>query len=69
MAAEISYNLVDYPWPQYEAFHLSTVIRHRRNSLDALKTTVGAWIRGKEAIGSYIVNHFQRVFIFDNPEV
>lgn len=49
--------------------HLSTVIRCRRNSLDALKTSSGQWIWGRADIGNYFVQHFQQVFKFDNPEV
>lgn len=48
-------------------FHLSTVIRRRRNSIDSIKSTVGQWLHGKEAVGPYIINHFQSVFTSEPP--
>lgn len=43
-------------------FHLSTIIRRRRNGIDALLDTQGRWLHNCEEIGSHIVDYFTRLF-------
>lgn len=39
-------------------FHLSTIIRQRRNSMEAMKNGKGMWLTGRYAIGEHIVDYF-----------
>ena len=43
-------------------FHLSTIIRRRRNSIDAIKSDNGEWMIDKEEIKEFIVSKFQNLF-------
>lgn len=43
-------------------FHLSTLIRRRKNSIEALKNERGHWLQGREVIGSHIVDYFSNLF-------
>lgn len=43
-------------------FHLSTIVRRRRNSIDALLDPNGQWLEGRESIGAHVVAHFQHLF-------
>jgi hypothetical protein len=43
-------------------FHLSTVIRRKRNSIDAIKNGDGEWITCKKDIRNHVVESFQHLF-------
>lgn len=43
-------------------FHLSTIIRCRRNCMEALQDSSGAWLRGRQAIGQYVEDYFKGLF-------
>ncbi|KAL5754100.1 hypothetical protein ACOSP7_022320 [Xanthoceras sorbifolium] len=43
-------------------FHLSTLIRRRRNKLEGLKGDDGVWITDKEGLNLIVVNYFQNLF-------
>ncbi|CAL9024686.1 unnamed protein product, partial [Prunus brigantina] len=43
-------------------FHLSTVIRRRRNKLEGLNNEAGIWITNKDGMKLTIVNYFQKLF-------
>lgn len=47
---------------------MSTVVRRRRNSIDAVKTDAGVWLHQREAIGSHIQSHFERLFARTNTQ-
>ncbi|KAK9287687.1 hypothetical protein L1049_016125 [Liquidambar formosana] len=50
-------------------FHLSTIIRSRRNAIDFLKDAAGQWISNREAIGNCFNSHFQCLFSSTNQPV
>ena len=43
-------------------FHVTTIIRRRRNSIDAVKAENGEWILDKSKISDYFLNNFKNVF-------
>ena len=43
-------------------FHLSTIIRCKRNNIDAIRDEQGAWITETEAIRSLFLNSFKNIF-------
>jgi hypothetical protein len=43
-------------------FHVTTIIRRRRNSIDAVKAKNGEWILDKSKISDYFLNNFKNVF-------
>lgn len=43
-------------------FHISTIIRHRRNAIEFLKKEDGGWILTQEEIGDYITSYFSTLF-------
>jgi exonuclease III len=43
-------------------FHLSTVIRRKRNSIDAIKDDAGVWITSKRGIREHVVDKFTQLF-------
>ena len=43
-------------------FHLSTIIRHKRNNIDAIRDEQGAWIMETESIRSLFLNSFKNLF-------
>lgn len=45
-------------------FNLSTIVRRRRNSIDALIAPNGQWLEGRESTGA----HFQTLFSLSQPE-
>lgn len=47
-------------------FYLSTVVRRRRNSIDALKDDRCEWLNDREAIGNHMLHHFQYLFAKSN---
>ncbi|KAJ7972874.1 reverse transcriptase [Quillaja saponaria] len=47
-------------------FHLSTVIRRRRNVIDFLKLSLNNWTSRREDIGQAFVNHFTQTFTSSN---
>lgn len=49
-------------------FHLSTIIRRRRNSIEFLKTTDGVWLNSREDIGNNMVEHFKQIYSSTNPQ-
>lgn len=46
-------------------FHLSTIIRHRWNNIEALKNHDGVWFQDKESIGNIMVDYFQHLYSSD----
>ena len=44
-------------------FHLSTIIRRRHNSIDAIRDDSGGWILDKKDIGHHIRDKFKSLFI------
>ena len=46
-------------------FHLSTIIRRRRNAIDAIKGDDGVWITNKAEIRNHIVSKFQSLYTFE----
>ena len=43
-------------------FHLSIVIRRRRNSIDAIKSDTGGWITDKKSIREHFLLKFRKLF-------
>ena len=43
-------------------FHLSTIIRHKRNNIDAIRDEQGAWITEMGAIRNLFLNSFKNFF-------
>ena len=50
-------------------FHLSTIVRRRRNAIDFLKNQQGNWISGREDIGKCFVDFFTGLFTSSNPSI
>jgi hypothetical protein len=46
-------------------FHLSTIIRRRRNAIEAIKNDGGEWITHKPAIQEFVASKFQQLFTED----
>lgn len=51
------------PWLQggdrnTKFFHISTLLRRRRNKIERLKTSDGIWVNDKEAINNLAVEYF-----------
>jgi hypothetical protein len=46
-------------------FHLSTIIRRRRNAIEAIKNDGGEWITHKPAIQEFVASQFQQLFAED----
>lgn len=66
MEVKISSLLLTTPDLNTKFFHLSTIIRRRRNSFEALNNGVGVWLQDREAIGSHVVDHFSRVYSYSS---
>lgn len=47
-------------------FHLSTIVRRRRNNIDAIKNENGILLYDREEIGRHIEKYFQRLFARNN---
>ncbi|KAM1032357.1 hypothetical protein ACFX2C_036031 [Malus domestica] len=45
-------------------FHLSAVVRRRKNKLEGLNNSEGVWTDGKENLKSIVVNYFKDLFSF-----
>lgn len=43
-------------------FHLSTIIRRRRNNIEAIKNGRGVWLHDRANIGTHIEEHFCSLF-------
>ena len=50
-------------------FHLSTIVRRRRNAIDFLKNQQGNWISGREDIEKCFVDFFIGLFTSSNPSI
>ena len=50
-------------------FHLSTIVKRRRNAIDFLKNQQGNWISGREDIGNCFVDFFTGLFTSSNPSI
>jgi len=48
-------------------FHLSTLIKRRRNAIDFLKLNTGTWISDRRVIGNSFCNHFANLFSSSGP--
>ena len=49
-------------------FHLSTIIRRKRNSIDAIKDDHGAWITEKKEIREMFLNKFEELFVEEDVD-
>ena len=49
-------------------FHLSTIIRRRRNSISEIKLDDGSWIRGREDIQRYFLDNFSTLYNSCQPQ-
>uniref|UniRef100_A0A2N9FG91 Reverse transcriptase domain-containing protein n=1 Tax=Fagus sylvatica TaxID=28930 RepID=A0A2N9FG91_FAGSY len=47
-------------------FHVSTIIRRRRNAIEAIKSEEGEWITYKPDIQTFMVSKFQQLFTEDD---
>lgn len=50
-------------------FHLSTMVRRRRNCIEGLKTADGSWIHCREDIGNHFVSSFSDMFTSSSPSL
>lgn len=50
-------------------FHLSTVIRRRRNAIEFLKNDHEEWLSSRALVGEHIVAYFQNLFTTDSPVI
>ena len=48
-------------------FHTFTLIKRRRNAIDFLKLSSGAWSFERQEIGNCFTSHFRNVFISSVP--
>jgi hypothetical protein len=48
-------------------FHISTLIRRRRNAIDHLKSSNDGWISYRNSIGDCFVSNFKHLFASTNP--
>lgn len=48
-------------------FHLSTIVRRRRNTIDALCDSHGNWMEGRDTIGTHMIDHFRPLFACHYP--
>lgn len=49
-------------------FHLSTIIKRRRNFINTIKMANGKWCFEREDIGNNFIEHFQHIFTSSNPD-
>lgn len=49
-------------------FHVSTLIRRRRNCIEALQTAGGRWLQRRKEIGDLFVQHFKDIYKSSNPK-
>lgn len=50
-------------------FHLSTIIKRRKNSIDFLKTQSGEWTSDSSEIGRVFSDHFQAIYSTSHPTI
>uniref|UniRef100_A0A2N9GPX3 Reverse transcriptase zinc-binding domain-containing protein n=1 Tax=Fagus sylvatica TaxID=28930 RepID=A0A2N9GPX3_FAGSY len=50
-------------------FHLSTVVRRRRNLISEIQLSDGQWIHSRDDIESYFSMQFQNIFQTSNPHI
>jgi hypothetical protein len=50
-------------------FHVSTLIKRRRNAIDFLKLSSGAWVSDRRNIGNCLSRHFKELFSSSSPIV
>jgi hypothetical protein len=48
-------------------FHLSTLIKRRRNAIDFLKLSSGSWVSDRQTIGTTLCSHFADLFASSHP--
>ncbi|XP_021826059.1 uncharacterized protein LOC110766949 [Prunus avium] len=48
-------------------FHLSTIIRRRRNKLEGLNNDAGAWTTDKTGMKQIVIDYFQGIFCTSDP--
>jgi len=48
-------------------FHLTTIIRRHKNSIDFIKNQQGSWVSGREEIGRCFESFFTNLFDTSNP--
>lgn len=50
-------------------FHLSTVVRRRRNSIESLKTEDGRWITSRDDLGNHFISSFSQLYTSSSPSL
>uniref|UniRef100_A0A2N9G9R7 Reverse transcriptase domain-containing protein n=1 Tax=Fagus sylvatica TaxID=28930 RepID=A0A2N9G9R7_FAGSY len=50
-------------------FHITTLVRRRRNQICFLKNNSGSWVQGNEAIGTSFSSFFSELFKSSNPSI
>ncbi len=50
-------------------FHITTLVRRRRNQICFLKNNSGSWVQGNEAIGTSFSSFFLELFKSSNPSI
>lgn len=48
-------------------FHLTTLIRRRRNVIEYLKTPNSTWLDSQQNVGDHVCNYFQKLFSSSQP--
>lgn len=49
-------------------FHLSTIIRRRRNSIENILSSMREWLKKRDSIGHHMVTFFQSLYTSPKPE-
>ena len=52
-----------------KSFHITTLVRRRRNQICFLKNGAGSWVQGNEAIGASFLTFFSELFQTSNPSI
>ncbi|XP_050259106.1 uncharacterized protein LOC126704118 [Quercus robur] len=50
-------------------FHLTTLVRRRRNFISDIKQEDSSWISGREAIQEYFIANFQSLYQSSRPQI
>ena len=50
-------------------FHLSTIIRRRRNFISEIKLDDGSWINSREEIQNYFIDNFKALYQTSFPSI
>lgn len=50
-------------------FHLSTIVRRQKNSIEALQSDAGCWVNDRASIGALFQTHFSALFKSSEPDL